>query len=262
MLSIGVAQTRNSTDVHRNYESILGYLKKFENENVDLVLFPECSLSGCSAKMKTCTREFISDFLDSIQSWVNETGIHVVLPTAIVENEKVYNSAFWIRKGASEQLYKVGLTPSEIKFFSIPQNVPKKIIEVKDTKLAILICREAQDGPWTHFAKGEADAILWPGYWGWTEDDEWTANLTTGEPNIILENMKSWKIPLIQANFAFNDLEGYSGPGPTGRSVVVDANNILVHRGEYNQESGFIVNFQKVDGRLFISTNFKGGEDV
>jgi predicted amidohydrolase len=94
MLSIGAAQTRNSTEVQNNFASIVEHLKKFEREAVDLILFPECSLSGCSAKMKACTREFLSEYLQSMQSWVNDTGIDVVLPTAIVEAEGVYNSAF------------------------------------------------------------------------------------------------------------------------------------------------------------------------
>lgn len=249
MLSIGVAQTKNSTDVRENFKSIVDLLKKFESQKVDLALFPECALSGCSAKMKTCTSEFLSEFTLSIQSWVNDTGINVILPTAIVEDEKVYNAIFWFSRGQVNRYFKTGLTPSERMFFSVPNNAPKKIIQIKETRLAILVCREAQDEPWTHFSNGEADIILWPGYWGWTKNDKWTSELTSGEHNSVLENMKSWQVPLIQSNFAFNDLEGYSGPGPIGKSVVIDSKNRLIHRGDENKEHAFVVTIESGSGR-------------
>lgn len=252
MLSIGVAQIRNSTEVQKNFDSIIGFLNKFKNEDVDIVLFPECALSGCSANMKICTREFLSKYLSSVQTWVNDTGINVILPTAIVENGKVYNSVFLFRPGSSQEFFKVGLTPSEMKFFSVPADASKKILEINGIRLAILICREAQDESWHHFTKDEVDAILWPGYWGWTEEDEWTPILKTGEINSVMENMRSWQMPLIQSNFAFNDLEGYTGPGPIGRSVVINSENQLAYRGACNKEQGFIVELRKHDGRAVI----------
>lgn len=54
-INIGVAQLTNSTDIEKNFNSITSFLSRFEKEKVDAILFPECSLSGFSSKMRQCT---------------------------------------------------------------------------------------------------------------------------------------------------------------------------------------------------------------
>lgn len=104
---------------------------------------------------------------------------------------------------------------------------------------------EAQQPAYTHFTPGGVDLILWPGYWGWTQADSWGASAQGEKPNLVYENMASWKLPLIQSNFAYNDLGDDKKTGPEGLSVVVDANNILRYQGEYHKEAGFIVSLDQ-----------------
>ncbi len=52
MLSVGIAQIPNSTDISKNFENIYDLLKQFEKTKVDVVLFPECTLSGFTSKMR------------------------------------------------------------------------------------------------------------------------------------------------------------------------------------------------------------------
>jgi predicted amidohydrolase len=108
MLRVGAAQTRNSTDLEANYSSISSFLDRFERKKADLVLFPECSLSGFSAKISECSLETLNPFLYLVDQWSKRTGIHVVLPTAIAEHKKVYNSGFWFGGG------ETALTPNVI----------------------------------------------------------------------------------------------------------------------------------------------------
>ncbi len=54
-INIGVAQLTNSTDIEKNFNSITSFLSRFEKEKVDVILFPERSLSGFSSKMRQCT---------------------------------------------------------------------------------------------------------------------------------------------------------------------------------------------------------------
>jgi hypothetical protein len=115
------------------------------------------------------------------------------------------------------------------------------------------MCFEAEHAPWTYFAEGSADAILWPGYWGWTLIDEWSEERAPGKPNSIHANMRRWRMPLVQANFAKNDLEGRTGPGPEGLSFVVDGDNRLVHRGPHLEAEGFLVRLcRNEDGRTAV----------
>ncbi len=198
---MGVAQTVNSTEVEKNFHSILFFLKKFESAGVNLVLFPECCLSGFSSHMSRFTIEMVKPYLDQVIAWSEQTGIKVVLPTAYVENGKVFNSGFWIDGSEITSFYKSSLTESENKFFSCPQPPPSKIFRSDDFRFAILICFEAEVPPWTHFQAGQVDAVLWPGYWGWTPECAWAEEKEFGVKNRIYENVKIWRTPLLQANF-------------------------------------------------------------
>src|SRR5438309_3053810 len=95
MVKIGVAQIANSASVEKNFSTIERFLKHFQKENVDLVVFPECGLSGFTAKMKECTPEVLEPYLTRVHEWVKDSGIEVMLPTAVFQNQKVYNSGFW-----------------------------------------------------------------------------------------------------------------------------------------------------------------------
>lgn len=245
MLKVGVAQIPNSVSLEENYTAISNFLTRFEQTAVDLVLFPECSLSGFSAKITECSMDRLTPFLDSIAQWSKKTRTHVVLPTAISEYGKVFNSGFWFTGREIKRFQKLGLTESEKKFFSVSADNTEKVFEVNGYKCALLICMEAQQAHNTHFEAGAAHFILWPGYWGWTNQDKWSGESREGKPNLIFENMSSWRIPLIQSNFAYNDLQDERRSGPEGLSVVVDENNVLRYQGGHKKEMGFVVTLEQ-----------------
>lgn len=252
MLSVGIAQIPNSVDVSKNFETIYGHLRQFEKENVDVVLFPECSLSGFSSTMREATESVLEPYLNKIQSWVDETGIEVVLPTAIAENGKVYNSGYWIKNNQRQRFHKIGLTDSEKSFFSVPENLGPKVFQIKDYSLAVLVCFEMEHPAWTYFKPDQADIILWPGYWGWTIDDAWSNTKDQGKPNTIFSNMTDWKMPILQCNFALNDLNGHKGAGPEGLSFIINKDNELIHKGAHLKSTGFVVSLNKVNGQTHV----------
>lgn len=252
MISIGIAQIPNSVDISQNYESIYRWLQKFETAAVDLVLFPECSLSGFTAKMRQCTLSALSSYLEKIQSWTAQTGIEVALPTAIVEADRVYNSGFWFKGKNRQKFFKTGLTESEKKFFSIPDNPGSKVFQLKGYNLGVLICFEVEQEPWTYFSEGQVDALLWPGYWRWSLQDIWGPQKDSAQPNVIYSNMEIWRMPILQSNFAYNDLEGHEGAGPEGLSFVIDHNNKLVHKGRHLESNGFVVCLDKIGDQTAV----------
>ncbi len=161
MLSVGIAQIPNSPDISKNFKNIYDLFAKFEKTDVDVILFPECSLSGFTSKMRECSKETLAPYILKIQNWAKQTGIEVVLPTAIAENEKIFNSGYWLKKNKHQRFYKTGLTDSEKNFFSLPSDLSPKVFQVKNYYLAVLICFELEHGPWTYFENGSVDAILW-----------------------------------------------------------------------------------------------------
>jgi len=195
--------------------------------------------------MKECNRSVLQPFLDEIQVWTSKTKIDVVLPTAFVEDDKVYNTGFWFTPNGNHQFYKLGLTESEKKFFSIPPSKTQKIFQKGDYNFGILICYEAEHQPWTYFTKDSVDIILWPGYWGWTPEMEWSAQRDVDKINPIFQNMTQWQCPLLQSNFAKNNLVGHNGPGPEGLSFILSSDNELVYKGPHLKEDGIVVKLKK-----------------
>lgn len=240
MISVGVAQIRNTVSLERNFETVRAFLRRFAFEKVDLALFPECGLSGFSANARECSRQHLTACVRELETWSRETGITIALPSALREGDRCFNAGFWISPSGTETFFKIGLTAAERTFFVAPEQ-SQKIFQAAGLRFGVLICCEIQEPPFTSLA--EADVILWPGYWGWTPEDSWGAMDDNGKPNRVFANIEVWKRPVIQANFAGNDFKGESGP--QGLSVVIDADNRLVHRARHSVESGFIVSLEK-----------------
>jgi predicted amidohydrolase len=241
-INIGIAQIRNTASLEENHQTILKCLERFKEKRIDLVVFPECGLSGFTAKMQACTQDILNPIIADLAKWSSENRICLILPTAVTDRDgKIFNSGFFINGYKTETFYKLGLTQSEKGFFSVPSNYKKEIYEHKDFRFMPLICKEAQDLPWTYFTDGELDFILWPGYWGWTKDEDWH------EEKIISANMDKWKIPLIQSNFSYNDKIDARSSGPHGQSVVIDRHNTIYYRAGYDIEECFKITLEKTD---------------
>lgn len=237
MLKIGVTQIKNSGNIEENFNTIRKALNLFEDSDVDLILFPECSLSGFTGKLNGCTIDELSSYFTEVDKWSFENDKRVFLPSAIVEDGKIFNSGFLFGDERPQRFYKLGLTDSEKTFFILPEVENKKVFGIKGYKLALLICFEAEQATYEYFQKGDVDIILWPGYWGWEKGEIWNEIKKDGEKNKIFQNMKKWKIPLIQSNFAFNDLADHRGAGPHGLSMFVNSDNTLFAQGDLDSES-------------------------
>lgn len=240
MINIGVAQIRNCVDVEENFHTIMKCLNSFEMYRPDLILFPECALSGFSSKIKDSTLDSFRAFLDEVSHWSKKNEVAVFLPTAL-KSDFIYNTGFFFQDGSSEQFFKIGLTESEKQFFSLPTNKTSRVFNIKGCRVGLLICFEAEMNPFQYFDKGSVDLILWPGYWGWTKDDTWNSNKPNGEENKIFTNMNEWKVPLIQSNFAFNDLSDSRASGPHGLSMFVNPDNKLKGQGGFEEEACYLI---------------------
>ena len=244
-LTVGIAQTHNSTDIEANFSSIESLLARFEASSADVILFPECALSGFSAKIRECSPTVLEPFLDRVGLWSSRTGIDLLLPTAVAVDQKVFNSGYYFSRGQRRPFFKSGLTDSEKGFFSVPDDPGPKIFTLNGYRCALLICREAQLAPWSYFEPGQADCILWPGYWGWEINTAWGPIRDDQSPNVVFENMRSWKIPLIQSTFAANAFGDARTSGPEGLSSVIDQNNELVFQAAHKQIDAALVTLQK-----------------
>jgi predicted amidohydrolase len=228
-MKIASVQIPNTSNVEINFQHILTNINKSIEQNCDLILFPECALSGFTAEMKKCSLDYLAHYLNKLKKLSSENKLTIVLPSAYVENSKIFNAVFIFKDNVIETLYKVGLTDSEKSFFSIPDNYKNKVFLSHGYKIALLLCYEAQLNPYEFFKESEVDLILWPGYINSGVEKIW--DVSTADK--VYLNMKSWKVPLIQANFSFNDSSINSDTGPDGHSVFLNSSNELVLRAKY-----------------------------
>lgn len=117
----------------------------------------------------------------------------------------------------------------------------QKVFKINNHKFAILLCHEAEINPWEFFSEGEVDFIIWPSYWGWNKNDLWRKSKQNNEPNLVFSNMKKWKVPLIQSNFAFNNLDKNTGMGPHGLSMFINNDNTLFSQGDNDSQSSNVI---------------------
>ncbi len=64
--------------------------------------------------------------------------------------------------------------------------------------------------------------------------------------------MAQWKMPILQSNFAYNDLNGHKGAGPEGHSFVINQSNELIYKGAHLKAGCHIVRLDKLNGPAVV----------
>lgn len=238
-MKIGLCQIQNTSNLSSNISTILRCCE-IASKECDLIVFPECALTGFSPHIDY-NEDVLALFFEKLSKLSQATETSIVVPTAIPFGERFYNSGFVFHSsGERTQFYKEGLTVSEQRFF-VPGENHSRVFQVKGYTFALLLCMEASEPPWTYLNEDEAvDAILWPGYWGWKESVQWDESLEKLSRQVH-QNMKVWKTPLLQVNFSNNHPSDKRNVGPEGLSVVVNAENELVHCAPRIHESISVV---------------------
>lgn len=263
-LKIGAAQLPNATDIEENVRRLEAAMRELAELGVRLVLFPECYLTGFSAKLQGSRPELLDPYIDRARAFATELGIVAVLPTAYeVEPGWIENRGYWIGSGYDERFAKTGLTESEQRFFSKPACAGARVIELDGARIGVVVCREVADAPAELFGEGvELDVLLWPGYWRWDPEVDWRrgggGELMDGAYDLVAR----YNAPLIQSNFCYNGGDDARAAGPDGRAVVVSAENKLVHQGPKARASGVLVELELAQRVSVVSCRDVALDDV
>lgn len=238
-LKIVSVQLPNSTDLAANLARIWSALERAAAVSADLVLFPECTISGFSAKMGRYTLDDLAPHLRRIEAWAAAHKLCVVLPSGVMLDDARYNVAFVLRDGPRLSIFKRGLTPSELGFFSAPATSDRSFL-CRGYRCAVLICAEAEQPAWSHLDQN-VDLVLWPGYWGWSLDEPWAELREGGSPCPLFANQRQWARPMIQSNFSGNALGDGRQGGPSGLSVFIRRDGAVAGRGAHAQEGAWLL---------------------
>ena len=98
-MKISAYQFAVSADIEKNYETMVKAIKHAKEKQIELVVFPECALTGYPPMdMASCSEVDFSKVelcCTRLQSLCNETGVAFIIGTIAKENEKIYNRALF-----------------------------------------------------------------------------------------------------------------------------------------------------------------------
>lgn len=180
----------------------------------DAALFPECATTGFHRGLPAQVAN-VAAGLDTLRACVQATGVTALVGTPRAQGEQVLNALAVLEPGQPDRFVdKVGLTPSEARFFS--PGASRAVHTVLGRQVTAVLCREVLDDVLV-----DADLVLWPGYIQWEggPDDYLGRARATAQANGVTLVQANWPVSLNAP-----DTRGLGG------SVVVGPDGAVRHR--------------------------------
>jgi predicted amidohydrolase len=140
-LKAGVAQIAICNNIALNLERISHYIELATKEGVDLLCFPECSLTGYIRDFNQIARNEIDKALESVHNLALRHKVNVIVGTPYFEADKIFNSAIVLLADNVKLVYKKNFLTSFDKEYFTPGN-KGLTFEIKGVKCGVLICRD------------------------------------------------------------------------------------------------------------------------
>lgn len=250
MLKIGIAQINNHFDLSENLRSILRAIDVQSQNKADLVLFPECAITGYNTGILKVDREAIVDAVQKVKKLAKERKINVALPTPWPNDSgNFHNSILFISEhGEIAAIFnKIGLQRGEERLF-VSSNSHKRVFEIKEHKIGIIICIETSHHPWAYLKEtDQADLIFWPGFYAVTEEDanlDWSTSKSDSDKKVRDNLMSHWRAPLLHVNCSSSP-ESHFWPGKLfGGSAVYDSDGTTLFSAKRSMEDFSMVNIE------------------
>jgi len=164
VLRIAVVQMPMAADLQENLDSIRAALAEAAEAGADLVLFPECAVTGFHRYVKLlCDPPRLDAALAGIREAVDAAGIAAVVGSPEWHPDGFWNATVLFQPQQIPQISnKVGLTPSETRFFTPGDRADAWVVAGR--RVGVVMCREILDGDALidHYSDG-IDVLVWPG---------------------------------------------------------------------------------------------------
>ena len=143
-----------------------------ESLGADIVLFPECALTGFHKDLADqCTPEILGDALGELQMAADDLDAMLLVGSPWpLPDGRVLNTLAVLRPNEDLLIApKIGLSESEALFFT--PGTERTTWSWHGVQFTSLICREILD-PVDPDEFGDVDIVVWPGYIGWDSGDD------------------------------------------------------------------------------------------
>ncbi|HBT47991.1 MAG TPA: carbon-nitrogen hydrolase family protein [Peptococcaceae bacterium] len=161
-MRLGVAQMFIADTLQANQRKILQMAREAARRGVELLVFPEMSLTGYNPATIGAPgfRAELDGALAKIAGYSARLGMGLVVGRAALAGEKLFNAAsVFLPDGSVHTYYKIHLTALEEKYFS-PGDSPL-IFTYKGFTVGIMICRDQNYPELARSLKqGGAEALL------------------------------------------------------------------------------------------------------
>jgi NAD+ synthase len=135
-------------DIQGNYQKLLIECHKAIQQGIDIVITPECFLSGYPPEdliFSPIFQETITVHITYLADALKLSNLVVILGTPRFDNKKIYNAAFWIHQGAIQHICDKHYLPNfgtfdDMRLFSIGQI--SHVIHYQNIHFGIMICED------------------------------------------------------------------------------------------------------------------------
>ena len=153
-MKIAVAQINiTAGDLKANSEKILDYIKKAEDNEADLIIFPEMSLIGATCLDLYKNRDFLKKSQEAFEKLVSQINISCLISHIRQDNSKnnFFNSVFFIKNKKIQKFFdKKILKEQELKYFtgdlnnSLNNSINNNFIELENNKFFVCFDTERE----------------------------------------------------------------------------------------------------------------------
>ena len=146
-MKIGAYQFAVSDKIEKNYETIKNAIITAAQNDIKLLIFPECALTGYPPRdMLNCSLvnfEALEQIYGELQKLVDDNEIYVIVGTIVKENERYYNRAFvFVPHGKRVMYDKRALWGWDKENFDCGNTAG--VFKIEDWKIGIRICYEVR----------------------------------------------------------------------------------------------------------------------
>jgi predicted amidohydrolase len=159
-MKASVAQVKLYNDIYTNLATISKYLSLESKEDINILCFPECNITGYVPDFSNVNQNEVMDTLNNIQEQVTKNCVIVIAGATYLERNKRFNSAIVLLTSGKRDIYnKINLTSYDEAYFK--KGEEPLIFRVGDAKFGVLICRGQNHPMLIHAYKTlGADAIF------------------------------------------------------------------------------------------------------
>lgn len=146
-MKLGAYQFSVTKSIKHNLESVKRAIIKASHENVKLLVFPECALTGYPPRdiesPSVINFQELNLAYEHLQSLADKNSMHMIIGSIVREDEKYYNSAIVFAPYKEKQFYhKRALWGWDRDNFSIGNG--SGIFEIDEWKVGVRICFEVR----------------------------------------------------------------------------------------------------------------------